>query len=396
MVGEDAEKKLYNAATKGDVATLQQLIQQDPYLVHGVPFPCSRNLLHGQTAIVEEVLKLNPRQARISDSQSSSPLHIAAEEGHVDICQKLLSVAPEACWWRDRHDMNPLHIAAMKGHVEIVQHLLRESPLPAMERLRRGETGELVYATDENGDTILHLAVRSNQLETIRYLVESNKIKRRTRNSMRKTEQEILGESPSEMRRILLRLSLPSFDNFLPKLSDTTMVVVVLIATMAFQNAVNPPGGMWQEDTPSHKPAGDAVIAYTHRHIYNTDTSANTIAFVSSITIFLITTGRPSEDVPYFLIAVYSMWVSLLAIAVSYGASTMVITPNTKTKSIDLIVAIVILVSVVTALFILFFPDLRIFYLDCKKRIRRREDSLPKRILYRITQLLRIWGCFRT
>lgn len=83
--------------------------------------------MHGHTAIVEEVLKLNPRLARISDSQKSSPLHIAVEEGQAEICQKLLVVALEACWWRDCHDMNPLHIAAMKGHVEIMEHLLEES-----------------------------------------------------------------------------------------------------------------------------------------------------------------------------------------------------------------------------------------------------------------------------
>ena len=98
MVSEALEKKLYDAASKGDVTTLVQLVEEDPYLVHGVSFPCSRNLLRiaamlGQTAVVEEVLKLNPRLARISDSQKSSPLHIAVEEGHVEI-QKVVYSSP--------------------------------------------------------------------------------------------------------------------------------------------------------------------------------------------------------------------------------------------------------------------------------------------------------------
>lgn len=44
------------------------------------------------------------------------------------------------------------------------------------------------------------------------------------------------------------------------------MVVMTLITTMAFQAAINPPGGVWQEDTPSHK-VGEAVIACPHPKI---------------------------------------------------------------------------------------------------------------------------------
>ena len=158
-------------------------------------------------------------------------------------------------------------------------------------------------------------------------MVESNSIKRRTRNSMGKTVLQNLDESPSnttssysEIRSILLRLSPPSFDNILPKVSDTMMVVVVLIAT--------PPGGVWQDDTSSHK-AGDAVIAYTYPHVYKYLVGANTVAFISSLfTIFLIATGGLSSYIFFVKIALSCMWVSLLAIAVIYGASTMVITRN--------------------------------------------------------------------
>ncbi|XP_057776299.1 ankyrin repeat-containing protein NPR4-like isoform X2 [Salvia miltiorrhiza] len=260
MVGETVEKKLYNAASEGDLTTLQTLLQEDPYLVHEAPFAYSRNLLHvaamhGQAAIVEEVLKMNPRLATSLDSKNLSPLHIAAAEGSLEIVKKLLSLAPEACWWRDCHDMNPIHIAAMNGHVEILEELLKESHLPAMERLHRGQTvfhlcvkhgqlttlmvlvdklGELVRAKDDDGETLLHLAVRSNQLAT------------QTPNSRGKTELKILLESPpdtsnySEMHKILKKLQDRS--KWEPvKLTDTAMVVVVLIASMAFQVAISPP-----------------------------------------------------------------------------------------------------------------------------------------------------------
>ncbi|KAL1557283.1 ankyrin repeat-containing protein-like protein [Salvia divinorum] len=266
---------------------------------------------------------------------------------------------------------------------------------------------DLVNAIDEDGETILHLAVRANQLETIRYLVESKKIKRRTQNSTGKTPLQILNASPwytstsySEIRRSLLKLLQPSLDSVMPEMTNSTMVVVVLITTMAFQNAVNPSGGMCQEDTSSHK-AGDVVIAYTHPHIYKHLVCANIVAFVSSIlSIFLIATGLTSRNIFLLNIALFGMWVSLIAIAVSYGASTMVITPITKTKSVHLIAVIISLISLISFLVSLLFVHLAMMYFSWRGKIRGREDlitdPLPKRILYQIFQRLETWGCLRT
>ncbi|XP_047971572.1 ankyrin repeat-containing protein NPR4-like isoform X1 [Salvia hispanica] len=191
MVKESIEKKLEEAASKGDITTLRELLQQDPILIHQLSFPYSRNLLHiatmsEQEAIVEEITRRYPQLARNPDSQKSSPLHMAAARGSLGIAARLITVALEMCWWRDDQGMNPVHVAAVKGHVEMVKELLRVDSFPAMERVRRGQTvlhlcvkhrqiealkvladklGDLVCAKDDDGDTLLHLAVRSNQLE---------------------------------------------------------------------------------------------------------------------------------------------------------------------------------------------------------------------------------------
>ncbi|KAG6399286.1 hypothetical protein SASPL_140762 [Salvia splendens] len=100
---------------------------------------------------------------------------------------------------------------------------------------------------------------------------------------MGKTALDILEESPQdttnymEMKKMLTSLSTQSLLGALPKLTDTTMVVVVLIASMAFQAAISP---VWQDDTPSHK-AGEAVMASTHPKIYKDFVRANTTAFIS-------------------------------------------------------------------------------------------------------------------
>ncbi|XP_047952521.1 ankyrin repeat-containing protein NPR4-like [Salvia hispanica] len=305
------------------------------------------------------------------------------------VATNLFLMAPETCWWRDCRDMNPVHIAAINGHVNILEEFLQINSPSSMERVHRGDTllhlcikhnqldclkflvgklGELVWAKDDDGDTILHLAVRFNQLETVRYLVEHTKIEKQARNLLGKTALQILNESPhriyySEMKKLLKIPSTNKISKVFPNLTDTTMVVVGLIATMAFQAAISPPGGVWQEDTTSHK-AGDAVMAYTHPKLYKQFVHANNTAFVSSIiTIFLITTRQPSGRILFLLISLFAMWVSLASIALSYGASITVVSPNAETQSLVPVITIVVVVSLGVIGFIFLYNIIREWHL---------------------------------
>ncbi|XP_047943237.1 ankyrin repeat-containing protein At5g02620-like [Salvia hispanica] len=330
------------------------------------------------------------------------------------------------CWWRNDQGMNPIHLAAMNGHVEIAQHLLEESSLPAMERLERGQTvlhlcvkhgqlrvlkvlveklGELVCAKDDDGETLLHLAVRCNQLETIKYLVDNKSVEKQTRNSMGKTALQILNESPpstttaasySKMRDLLTNLKNESFFEVLPKMTDVTMVVVVLIATMAFQGGLSPPGGVWLDNTPSHK-AGEAVLATTHPDRYRHMVHANTTAFVASIiTIFLVTTGLPATHFLFMASSVYGMWVALIAIAISYSVSVSVITPNVR-GNLVVVTAGAVAANVFGVLSA--YVVVRKLYLSWKTKKRLQlnlaDDGFIRRSFYWIFQLLETRGFLR-
>ncbi|XP_047959866.1 ankyrin repeat-containing protein At2g01680-like [Salvia hispanica] len=189
-----AEKKLYDAATIGDVATLKQLLQTNQHLLDVVSLTsCLKNVLHiaikkGHESIVAEVLKINPELALELDSNNSLSLHIAAAKGNAGIAKRLMEIAPEMCWWRDSHDMYPLHV----GNEAVLEEMLRLDSFAAAERLHRGQTmlhlcvkhrqlgtlmvlvdklgdKDLVSAEDDDGETLLHFAVRTYQLEVIYY-----------------------------------------------------------------------------------------------------------------------------------------------------------------------------------------------------------------------------------
>lgn len=68
---------------------------------------------------------------------------------------------------------------------------------------------------------------------------------------------------------------------------DTFMVVASLIATMAFQVGVSPPGGVWPDNTEGHV-AGKALLAFTNPNVYHKIMVANTFVFFSSISTILL------------------------------------------------------------------------------------------------------------
>ncbi|KAL1541864.1 ankyrin repeat-containing protein BDA1-like isoform X5 [Salvia divinorum] len=115
--------------------------------------------MHGQTAVVEHVLERNSRLARSSDSRKSSPLHIAADEGDLEITKRLVLEAPEVCWWRDDQGMNPIHVSAVKGRAVVLEELLQPDMSPARE-------------TVLGGQTVLHLCVKHCRIEALKVLVE--------------------------------------------------------------------------------------------------------------------------------------------------------------------------------------------------------------------------------
>ncbi|XP_052180947.1 uncharacterized protein LOC127794097 [Diospyros lotus] len=112
---------------------------------------------------------------------------------------------------------------------------------------------------------------------------------------------------------------------WLSKKQNALMVVASLIATMAFQAGVSPPGGVWQDNSPNNSTnghrAGEDVIAYNYPDSYPLFLHANTIGFVASIsTILFLVTGLPFKK-KFIWIMVLIMWLTVTSMAFTYAFS---------------------------------------------------------------------------
>ncbi|GAB2250879.1 hypothetical protein Droror1_Dr00017129 [Drosera rotundifolia] len=337
-------KSVYNAAVEGDAKLLITLLRQDPYVLDrcqvpdngfpSSPLHISAKLGHLEFSI--ELLKRKPELAEELDGMTKScPLHLASANGHLEIVKALTAVSSDMCLSRDFQGRNPLHLAALKGQVDVLEELGREMPQAAREKV-------------------------------IQFLLTCRKLDKNALNSSGMTAMDIFTrgqrdtKKDREIRKILRGAKLLRAANFrsnwekhtvwLENQRSTLMVVASLIATMAYQAGLNPPGGVWQDSQsavsgtePSHT-VGTSVIARTHAYEYNMYMIVNTVSLVSSMSIILLLiSGLPCRGFSVRMM-MFFMWFAISAMTSSYLLSLYVLTPEEDRKIPMRVIKISILV----------------------------------------------------
>ncbi|KAH6761357.1 hypothetical protein C2S51_018306 [Perilla frutescens var. frutescens] len=352
----------------------------------------------GHVDFVKEIIGRKPQLVNELNLQQSSPLHLASAKGHVDVVRFLLSVDKRACLARDRNELTPLHLAASKGRVEAMKLLLQAQPDAArvtvyggenilhlcvkryqLEALKLvvdavGEPHELVNSKDVDGNTVLHLAVADKQVETIKFLVSVDGVEVNAVNNEGLTAVDVLMHSKRDVRDLEIKESLKKARGFgsnmetnnnnnnrplinrrnqnnnswgglmkqhsdwLEETKSTLMIVAILIATMAFQVGVNPPGGVWQDDNifdsqgnrvPDPHYAGFSVLARNYPVAYDRFYIANATSFVASLSIILLLiSGLPLRRRFFMWILMVITWIAITAIAICYAITVGAVTPD--------------------------------------------------------------------
>ncbi|KAK1550572.1 hypothetical protein Q3G72_021245 [Acer saccharum] len=181
-VNRDSESVLFVTCERGKLDVVKQLLNY-PWLLmlemDGVTTSLHVAALAGHTEIVKELVParrkfawkkdldeivkelIAARQefAWKKDLDGYTPLHLSCSKGHFEITRELLKLDPDLSCLQDKEGRTPLHLAAIKGRINIIDEMLSLSLEPA----------EMVT---KHGETILHLGVKNNQYDLVRYLTE--------------------------------------------------------------------------------------------------------------------------------------------------------------------------------------------------------------------------------
>ncbi|XP_047971935.1 ankyrin repeat-containing protein BDA1-like isoform X2 [Salvia hispanica] len=384
----------------GSVQLLSQILKENPQILQSSEISTApENPLHaaallGHLEFAKKLLSANPELSKSVSSSGSSALHLAAAKGDAEMVRELVAADSSMCGARDGEGRNPVHLAAIKGRTAVLEELLKADPaaaaaisgggesclhlcvkynrveaMKAILQFLEGGDDRLVNWKDQNGNTVLHLAVEKKQLEIVEYLIDNTRIENGARNAAGLTALDLLLQNPGDLRDLEIKQCLehqhsaasqsskksmkPSSSklsaNMQPKKHKHTdwlgrkrsavMIVASLTATVAFQAGLSPPGGVWQGDfagnpngtaraDKAHK-AGQSVMAYTLPDKYGQYMVFNTIAFLASLSIILLqVSGLPMRRRRWMWTQMVTMWIAISAQTLTYFVTLINMTPK--------------------------------------------------------------------
>ena len=111
----------------------------------------------GDAALVAEIVGRDADAATLPDARNNTPLHLAAQAGHMEVLRVLLDAgAPVDIG--DNENSTPLDVASIAGQLEVVGFLL--------------ERGADIAHRDDNGVTALIFAAFNAQVDVARFLID--------------------------------------------------------------------------------------------------------------------------------------------------------------------------------------------------------------------------------
>ncbi|KAJ8763789.1 hypothetical protein K2173_003571 [Erythroxylum novogranatense] len=364
--------ELKEAACNGHVDQLYDILVQDSYILdlmdqtNFVEAPIHIAARAGKTLFVVELATLKPYLALKLNAEGDSALHLALKLGHIDTTRAIINLNCELIRVKGKRRMTPLHAVVKMGHVSLLEEFLyscpssiedlttqNESPLHiATKNMKLGalrvlfgfahriNKEDVLNLRDDDGNTILHIAVSTNSVKAAELLV--NNVDMGARNRENCTTLDIFRRQgqlqKKDMGVVLHRASIVSnYLNTLIKRRDShlgvigyakglgsiagdirsvILVVVVLISTATYQAVLSPPGGYWQDGRPPHV-AGKIIMGSWESSYFGL---LNTSAFCASVcTIIVLVMGLPFA----FFLEACTMFISC-----SYFVSVFTIFPS--------------------------------------------------------------------
>ncbi|KAL4297037.1 hypothetical protein GQ457_12G023970 [Hibiscus cannabinus] len=439
ITGRYPETPLHVASIFGHLEFVDEVLAYSPELAKEVD---SRNSspLHlasakGYLKVAKSLLQVDPDMCLVCDIDGRNPLHIAAMKGYLDLLRELVDVRPWAARVLMEQDETILHACVRCNQLEALKLLVE-----------RVSDHDFVNCKNGDGNTIMHLAVAAKQTETINFLISSTTIDVNCKNedgftaldllpqnqrdikekeiveSLERMEATRVKDKPlsnTQLKTIRTKILMSTCDqsnaiskpkkrkdgkrlvnsnknaDWLERKRNILMLVASLLAAMAFQAGVNPPSGVWQDNGPSgfsstesngkNHTAGFSVLADNYPRGYTKFLIWNTTAFLASLSIILLLiSGLPLRRRFFMWVLMVIMWLAVTAMASSYLACIVALTPDHSYSSVINILGTGILVWIGLMLILLLGHTIRII-IRLIKYIRKSVMRLMKPISTRPT-----------
>ncbi|KAK9200477.1 hypothetical protein WN944_015675 [Citrus x changshan-huyou] len=170
------------AAKQGHLEVLKELLGEFPNLVMTTDLSCSTALhtaaAQGHIDVVNFLLEIDSNLAKIARNNGKTVLHSAARMGHLEVVKALVSKDPSTGFRTDKKGQTALHMAVKGQNEDIVLELIRPDP-------------SVLKLEDNKGHTALHIAIKKGRTQIVRCLLSIEGI---DVNSLNKA-----GESPLDV-----------------------------------------------------------------------------------------------------------------------------------------------------------------------------------------------------
>ncbi|XP_022888493.1 ankyrin repeat-containing protein BDA1-like [Olea europaea var. sylvestris] len=371
-----SQTPLHTASMLGHLNFVKELLNRKPELAAELDSngcsPLHLAAAKGHLDIVKELLSADSEVGSVRNLDGRTALHVAVIKGRTAAATELVRVAPELSRVLTDRGETCLHLCVKYNRVEMLQNLAEAT----MEL-----DGDLLNWKDCDGNTILHIAVAKKQIEIINSLLELNGLETNALNKNGLTALDILNQSPRDLRDMEIHNSLqkagassvkdlhlitndwipekvrqttirlsslqsnakkpavkPKHTDWLGRRRSALMVVASLIATVAFQAGLTPPGGVWQDDytvdengNPVGNPhtVGQSIMAYKDPKEYGIFMILNTIAFLSSLSIILLlVNGLPLNRRRWMWLQMVIVWIAISAQVATYFVTLRHMSPS--------------------------------------------------------------------
>ena len=158
------DQSLRDAAQQGNIDTLYALIQGDVRVLDRIDeLPFVETPLHeaasaGHTRFASEIMRLKPSFSRKRNEYGFTPVHLALQNNQPEVVRQLLDVDKDLVRVQGKGGVTPLHYVVQIGNLHLLVEFLEVCP-------------KSIEDVTIERDTAFHIALKNNQVDAFSILM---------------------------------------------------------------------------------------------------------------------------------------------------------------------------------------------------------------------------------